>query len=141
MARTITTIAAPGSLVVSSVLTLGTPISLAGTAALFNNIPTTAKIVYVSVKGATYTTPNVAESFSIKLGTSSGLVSSGYAMAGTVQTTGNTTFQSNTNIILSNASNLNSDEYSGLITFVLMDSSTNTWSYSGCLGAYGASAL
>lgn len=116
-------------------ITLGTTITLSGTQALFTGIPSTAKIVYLMISKASYTGPNVSPTYSMRLGTSGGLASSGYQSGGVSLATASTTISSTSEILLSESNVTNGGNYSGLATFILLDAATYTWSYNCCLSS------
>ena len=119
-------------------LTLGTQITLSGTSALFTGIPANTKLIYLSIKNATYTAPNIDPSYLIKLGTSSGLQTGYYEMSGLITTGGGAfeiqVFSENQHILISSATLTNSTQVSGSIVFTLMNSSTNVFSFQGVIG-------
>lgn len=119
--------------------TLGTEINLTGTSALFTGIPATVKVLYVMFRDVTYTAPNTDPTYSIRLGTSGGLQTGQYVNSGFITTGGGAfeimNFSENQRILLSAATLTNSTAISGSIVFNLMNSSLNTYTYSGVIGA------
>lgn len=106
-------------------ITLGTAQnSTSGTAIDFTGIPSWAKRVAVMFRGVSV---NGTSSYLIQVGTSSGVVSSGYiSTSNAADQAGNTAATSSTAgfIVLSdNASYI----HSGIMTIALFDSSTNAW--------------
>jgi len=117
-------------------ITLGTKITLSGTQGLFTGIPSTAKIVYLLISKASYTSPNVTSTYSIRLGTSGGLASSGYQSGGfTIATGSGVALSSTSEILLSESPVTAGGNYSGIATFILLDAATYTWSFDCCLGS------
>lgn len=127
------------SAAVAAGFTLGTEINLTGTSALFTGIPATVKVLYVMFRDVTYTAPNTDPTYSIKLGTSSGLQTGQYINSGFITTGGGSfeimNFADNQRILLSAATLPNGTAISGSIVFNLMSSSLNTYTYSGVIGA------
>jgi hypothetical protein len=114
--NTVTLPAATGTI---SLLTQATSVSASGTSVDFTGIPSWAKRITVMFSGVS---TNGTSGILVQLGTSSGIVSSGYD-AGTVQGTNSLTLTSTSGVPLRVASAANT--YSGLATWVLMGS--NLW--------------
>jgi hypothetical protein len=123
--NTVTLPAATGTI---SLLTQGTAVaSTSGTSIDFTGIPSWAKRITVMFSGVS---TNGTSGILVQLGTSSGIVSSGYD-AGTVQGTNSLTLTSTSGVPLRVASAANT--YSGLATWVLMGS--NLWTCNVIIGS------
>ncbi len=113
----------------ASLITSGTAQnSTSGTFIDFTGIPSWVKRVTVLFNGVS---TNGSSNVLVQLGTSSGIVSSGYAAGGTFSgpTSGNSNYTTGIGSPLNGASDLRH----GQITFQLQNSSTNTWVAAGVL--------
>lgn len=112
--------------------TLGTPVSLSGTATQFTGIPTWAKRVVVSISGLS---TNGASRPVLRIGPSSGMVSSGYL--GSVTNLGTGVSSALVTVGFGVAETIGAvSAYHGEFTLILVDSSTNTWA---CTGVFARS--
>jgi len=119
----------------SAVNTYGSTLNTtSGTTALFSSIPSWAKKLTVGLSSVTYASTSL---ITIQLGTSSGLVSSGYT--GQVYTQ-NTSASSFSTAFLLQAANSSGSANSGIATLFLVDSTNNIWAFASTVGSVGSSA-
>ena len=113
---------------VSGNIKSGTSVSASGTSVDFTGIPSTAKRITVMLSGIS---TNGSSFYALRVGTSSGVVSTGYAGgAGDIYTANNVaTNGSATEIALQGGAPASGDANNGVITIVNL--SGNIWSYSG----------
>jgi hypothetical protein len=105
-----------------------------GTTALFSSIPSWAKKITVGLSSVTYASTSL---ITIQLGTSGGLVSSGYT--GQVYTQ-NTSASSFSTAFLLQAANSSGSANSGIATLFLVDSTNNIWAFASTIGSVGSTA-
>jgi hypothetical protein len=105
-----------------------------GTAALYSSIPSWAKKITVGLSSVTYASTSL---ITIQLGTSGGLVSSGYT--GQVYTQ-NTSASSFSTAFLLQAANSSGSANSGIATLFLVDSTNNIWAFASTIGSVGSTA-
>ena len=105
-----------------------------GTTALFSSIPSWVKKITVGLSSVTYASTSL---ISIQLGTSGGLVSSGYTGQVYTQNTSASTF---TTAFLLQAANTSGSANSGIATLFLVDSTNNIWAFASTVGSVGSSA-
>ena len=105
-----------------------------GTTALFSSIPSWAKKLTVGLSSVTYASTSL---ITIQLGTSGGLVSSGYTGQVYTQNTSASTF---TTAFLLQAANGSGTAISGIATLFLVDSTNNIWAFASTVGGVGSSA-
>ena len=105
-----------------------------GTTALFSSIPSWAKKITVGLSSVTYASTSL---ISIQLGTSGGLVSSGYTGQVYTQNTSASTFST---AFLLQAANASGSANSGIATLFLVDSTNNIWAFASTLGSVGSTA-
>lgn len=120
----------------SSGWTVGSASSLSGTSVDITGIPSTAKVIYINLTGAS---SSGASNYLIQLGTSGGIENTGYAGAGsTLDTVVASTNYSNGFGIRSagNANILN-----GTMVINLSNSASNTWSAQGSFGLSSSASL
>lgn len=114
--------------------TLGTPVATtSGTTVTFTGIPSGTKVIFVSLSGVSFT---AGVAMLIKLGDAGGIETSDYQTFGG-QVYDNSlalTIGSTVDIQLSRTAITAATTFSGVLTLILLDSSTNTWSYSGSFG-------
>lgn len=130
--NTITVQAATGTM---SVNTYGSTLNTtSGTTALFSSIPSWAKKITIGLSSVTYASTSL---ISIQLGTSGGLVSSGYTGQVYTQNTSASTFST---AFLLQAANSSGSANSGIATLFLVDSTNNIWAFASTLGSVGSTA-
>lgn len=105
-----------------------------GTAALYSDIPSWAKKITVGLSSVTYASTSL---ITIKLGTSGGLVSSGYTGQVYTQNTSASTFST---AFLLQAANSSGSANSGIATLFLVDSTNNIWAFASTVGSVGSTA-
>jgi len=122
-----TTIAAPSNIIKS-----GTAVaSTSGTAIDFTSIPSWVKRITVMFGGVS---TNGTSAFLIQLGTSAGVTTSGYSSAGSNTGTGTTALTGSTaGFILIAGGDFATTLYDGLVTFSLINASSNAWVSAGTL--------
>jgi len=111
-------------------ITLGTMVSLSGTAVDFTGIPAGTKRITISLKEASL---SGGHNFILQLGDAGGIETSGYSgVCGGITASGNawTATESSTYFPL-NPFGHSPALHSGTITLTLMDSATNLWALSG----------
>jgi len=116
---------APTWATVSAGFTLGTPVNTtSGTSVTFTGIPSTAKVVYLNFVNFSLATSDTVR---VRLGTSSGVETTDYyLMRNAASGSGNSTTSTSAGISFPfNAGGLYI--YNGTYTFVLENSTTNTW--------------
>jgi hypothetical protein len=120
---------------VSAGFTLGTAVATtSGSAITFTGIPSTAKVIFVSLSEVSL---NSASNLLITFGDAGGLETNDYESA-----VGQIYSYSSAVVLQSNGSSINlsqnsqgqSARYSGVLTITLLQSSTNLYSYSGVFG-------
>lgn len=106
-------------------LTFGTPVTASGTAVDFTSIPSTARVIFITIYAisTTGTSPII-----LQIGDSGGIETSGYTGTQSRITNGAspTTAQNSTGFILSD-NVVATDQISGVIKLVCLDASTNSW--------------
>ena len=124
---------------VSGVITQGTAVaSTSGTSIDFTSIPSWVKRITVMFNGVS--TSGTSAKI-IQLGDSGGVETSGYTGTGTVVGNGSgTSTAMSSGFFIANTSAA-TDILSGQATISLLDSATNTWSYSGVFGQSTATAI
>jgi hypothetical protein len=128
----------PSWATVSAGFTLGTAVdSTSGTAISFTGIPSGTKQVVISFKGVGATSTG---NFSLEIGPSSGLATSGYVgPCSGITTSGPSAFGDySTTLFKITATRASSFALSGTIVCTLENSSTNTWVITGMLSAYNS---
>ena len=119
----------------SAVNTFGSTLNTtSGTTALFSSIPSWAKKITVGLSSVTYASTSL---ITIQLGTSGGLVSSGYTGQVYTQNTSASTF---TTAFLLQAANTSAAANSGIATLFLVDSTNNIWAFASTIGSVGSTA-
>ena len=122
-----------------SVITSGTAVaSTSGTSIDFLSIPSWVKRITVMFSGVS--TSGTSAKI-IQLGDSGGVETSGYTGTGTVVGNGSGTSTAMSSGFFASQSSAASDVLSGQATISLLDSATNTWSYSGVFGQSTATAI
>ena len=125
---------APTWATVSAGFTLGTAVATtSGTSFTFTGIPSSAKVIFLSLANVSFT---AGVNLLVTLGDAGGLETSGYLTHGG-QIYDNSlaaTIESAAAIRLARTAVTAGASYSGVLTLILLDSSTNTWSYSGSFG-------
>ena len=118
----------------SSIITSGTAVDCTGTSINFTSIPSWAKRITVMLNGVS---TNGSSNLIIQIGTSSGIVSTGYY--GTAALVGASTASSTMSSgFLLTPSQGSATITSGIITLCLQKPSTNTWVSSGSIGSLDA---
>ncbi len=117
----------------SGVIKLGTAVTASGSSFDISGIPSTAKRVTVMFNGVSI---NSTSGIAIKLGTSSGIESTGYT-SGVVWTGGANAIAGSTTQFLVTAPVSNAEIYSGAVVLSAFNT-TNTWVLSGILAREGA---
>ena len=109
--------------------TLGTAVTASGTSVDFTGIPSTAKRITVMFSGVS---TNGTSNWLIRLGTSGGVVTSGYAGAGSYNGASNAGANSTAGFIfiIGGSAQL----MHGSMAITLLDASTNRWVEQGILG-------
>lgn len=119
---------------ISAGFTLGTAVATtSGTSFTFTGIPDTAKVIFLSLANVSFSS---GVNLLVTLGDAGGLETSGYLSYGG-QVYDNSlalTIDSTTDIKLLRSGATAGTTYSGVLTLILLESSTNTWSYSGVFG-------
>jgi hypothetical protein len=116
----------------SGAFVIGTAVaSTSGTSIDFTSIPSWVKRVTVNAMGVS---TNGASDWGIRLGTSGGIVSTGYS--GIITNTGGG-FLNPTTYAPSAYTATSAGTSSGSIVINLSNSSTNTWTFTSCLGSLG----
>ena len=116
----------------ASVITSATAVSVSGTSVDFTSIPSWVKRITLMFSGVS---SSGTSQYLVRLGSASGgIESSGYR--GNFHNLGTSTFSSGT---LSDAVNIvnspsASSAFSGILTFALLNASSNIWSFSGQMG-------
>jgi len=105
-----------------------------GTTALFSSIPSWAKKITVGLSSVTYASTSL---ITIQVGTSGGLVSSGYTGQVYTQNTSASTF---TTAFLLQAANTSAAANSGIATLFEVDPTNNIWVFASTLGSVGSTA-
>lgn len=118
----------------SAGFTMGTAVATtSGTAVTFTGIPSGIKMLILSLSGVSFT---AAVAPLVTIGDSGGLETSGYLTYGG-QIYSNSlalTIDDTSAIKLARSPQAASDAFSGSVILTLVDSSTNTWAYSGNVG-------
>ena len=111
--------------------TLGTPVNTtSGSSVTFTGIPSTAKIIFLNFVAVSL---GGADSIRVRLGTSSSVETTGYAVMRLQAGVANTTFSNNsTTSFPINAGNGNL--YNGIYTFSLENATNNTWTVKANIG-------
>ena len=120
-------------------ITSGTAVaSTSGTSIDFTSIPSWVKRITVMFNGVSTsgTSPKI-----IQLGDSGGVETSGYIGTGTVLGNGSGTSTAMSSGFFASQASAATDVLSGQATISLLDSSTNTWTYSGVFGQSTATAI
>jgi len=112
-----------------SVISSATAVSVSGTSVDFTSIPSWVKRVTVMFSGVSTNSNNLIQ---IQLGTSSGIQTTGYASGAW---TSNTSNGNSTTGLLVNAVMNAAYTHEGFATLVLLNSSTNLWSFSSILSS------
>jgi hypothetical protein len=118
----------------ASGFTLGTAVATtSGTSFTFTGIPSSAKVIFLSLANVSFTG---GVDLLITIGDAGGLETSGYLSYGG-QVYDNSlalTIDSTNNIKLLRSGATAGTTYSGVLTLTLLESATNTYSYSGVFG-------
>jgi hypothetical protein len=113
----------------ASLITSGTAVaSTSGTSITFSSIPSWAKRITVMFNGVS---TNGSSDLLVRLGTSGGVVSTGYLGASTLTSTGVSTTNYTTGFGINQASAGTGYLGNGVMTICLLSSSSNTWAQSG----------
>lgn len=116
----------------------GTQASASGATVTFTGIPSGARFLYVMANGISF---NSGDSLQLRLGTSGGIVSTGYTGGmGWFRGGGATAAQSSSTGMLIAQTSGNSDVCECMATLVLMNAATNTWVMQGS-GTFNGSAF
>ena len=119
---------------ISAGFTLGTAVATtSGTSFTFTGIPDTAKVIFLSLANVSFSS---GINLLVTLGDAGGLETSGYLSYGgqVYDSSLALTIDSTSDIKLLRSGATAGTTYSGVLTLILLDSSTNTWSYSGVFG-------
>jgi hypothetical protein len=124
---------------VSGTLIQGTAVaSTSGTSIDFTGIPSWVKRITVMFSGVS---TNGTSAKIIQLGNSGGVETSSYTGTGTVVGNGNGTSTAMSSGFFASQASAAADVLSGQAIISLLDSATNTWSYSGVFGQSTATAI
>jgi hypothetical protein len=113
----------------TSLISSATATSASGNYIDFTGIPSWAKRITVMFAGVS---SNGSSNFLVKLGTSGGVVSSGYLGSASVVSSGVSTSAFTTGFGINQASMGAGYVGNGVMTICLVNPSTNTWAQSGC---------
>jgi hypothetical protein len=111
--------------------------STSGTSVTFTGIPSGVRRITFMLNGVSGSGTSI---FIIQLGTSGGFITSGYT--GAAQYGSSASYTSSANAIGAYLQGVNAAAalWSGISTITLLDSSTNTWCFSGVVGESSSSA-